>query len=302
MHDATATVDFKVRVISPWPKNLQIGSILFDSKLKSQEADALLCYWAPHNDLFDFDGPKAWYCCEPECQFSAIEYGKWPKIRARLESHQFLFHNHQDKSYRVPHITHYQDIEVQTSNKRLHRAIAVISNFGGGPRRRHPEIAYRNRFATNDLVDLYGRTSWQKYRKGVFSFPHAPGNYKGVIPGDWPASEKRATLSKYKACLCLENMTEPNYFTEKFVEAVCAGCIPIYRAHESLRSKVLSGAKWVDPVDYGDDPKRTIEAALEMDPDEFRHVNAQWIKTEKLAETHHSKVFGKIGEILFEHF
>ena len=62
----------------------------------------------------------------------------------------------------------------------------------------------------------------------------------------------------------------------------------------------LDEAKWVDPADYGDSPKRAIEAALEMDLDEFRDVNAQWLKSEKLAETHHLRVFSRIGQILRE--
>ncbi|MFC1688463.1 glycosyltransferase family 10 domain-containing protein [Pseudomonadota bacterium] len=291
------TVDYKVRVISPWPKKLQVGATLFDSELASDDADALLCYWAPHEDLFNFRGPKAWYCCEPQCQFELMEGGTWSEIRTRLAAHEFLFHNHRDPRYRVPHITHYQDIDVNKNQDRLKRAVTVVSNFGGGPRSRHPGIAYRNRFATHESVDLFGRTSWKKYRKGLFSFPRTPANYLGEIPGDWPASEKRTLLSKYKVCLCLENMNEPHYFTEKFVEAVAAGCIPVYSAHESLRDSVLKGAKWVDPADYNHDPKMTINAALDMDLNESREINTQWLLREEVQKTSHLMVLTQIGQI-----
>lgn len=288
----------KIRLLSPWSKRIETREAIFSSDFEVTEAEALLCEWAPSEDLFNFSGAKAWYCCEPQCQFDNIDGGRWPGIRARLAKHEFLFHNHPDPCLRVPHITHFQDIVIAAVGSRLDRAIAVVSNFGGGPRSRHKDITYRNRFATCALVDLYGRSSWQKYRERFLSLPRPPANYQGEIPGDWPAREKRDLLSRYKVAVCLESMLEPNYFTEKFVEAVTAGCIPVYRAHESLRTTVLEGAKWVDPRDYDDDPHKTVRAALDMNIEEFKCANAMWAKSERLRATHHLNVLERIGWIL----
>ena len=290
----------KIRLLSPWSDYIETEKVIFSADFDCSEADALLCEWAPSEELFDFPGPKAWYCCEPECQFNGIENGRWVELRSRLGENEFLFHNHKNPIYRVPHITHFQDIEVNKNQERLERVVVVVSNFGGGPRSRHPEVAYRNHFSTHASVDLFGRSSWQKYRKGLFSLPKAPKNYQGEIPGDWPAEEKRALLSRYKVCLCLENMVEPHYFTEKFLEAVVAGCIPVYRAHDSLLDNVLKGAKWVDPADYSDDPVKTIDTALSMDLDEYREANSQWLMSREVHMTHHSNIFSRIGRILLD--
>jgi hypothetical protein len=36
----------------------------------------------------------------------------------------------------------------------------------------------------------------------------------------------------------------------QFVDAVMAGCVPIYHAHETVRDTVLVGARWVDPAEF----------------------------------------------------
>ena len=292
----------RIRLVSPWTRFVETETAIFSAEFASGEADALLCEWAPSEELFSFPGPKAWYCCEPECQFRGIGNGRWPELRACLAANEFLSHGHGDPRYRVPHVTHSGSLEINQNPDRLGRAVAVVSNFGGGPRKRHPQIQYRNRFVTHPLVDLYGRLSWQKYRKSLFSLPKVPGNYKGGIPGDWPAGEKRELLARYKVCLCLENMNEPHYFTEKFVEAVTAGCIPVYRAHESLVKTVLKGAMWVDPAEYGDDPQKTIDAALGADLLTYQVKNLEWLESTLVKESCRKSVFEKIEKILFGKF
>ena len=105
-------------------------------------------------------------------------------------------------------------------------------------------------------------------------------------------------MARYKVAVCLENMNEPYYFTEKFVEAVCSGCIPIYRADPTVSGGVLKGARWVDPADHGNDPERTLCAALQADSFAFRDANQQWLSSAVLAETHHVAVFRRLANIL----
>ena len=63
-----------------------------------------------------------------------------------------------------------------------------------------------------------------------------PANFRGKPTGlsDYDIEFIRF-LSTCKVAVCLENCTEENYFTEKFVNAVRAGCIPVYHAHESVK-------------------------------------------------------------------
>jgi len=84
---------------------------------------------------------------------------------------------------------------------------------------------------------------------GWLSRPAAPANYRGEIPGDWPEEQKRELLAGYKVAVCRENSYEPYYFTEKFVEAVCAGCVPVYRAHPtSPREFCAARYGWIPPT------------------------------------------------------
>ncbi len=271
---------------------------MFSTALPTEQADALLCDWAPHPELFTFPRRKAWYCCEPQCQFNYLEQGTWPNIRKQLAPEEFLFHGHPDPRFRVPHTTHFGPLEPNTNRNRQDRAIAVVSNHGGYPWKRHPDIAYRNRVVSHPNIDLFGRSSWNRYRKNWYSWPKAPSNYKGEIPGDWPAEEKRNLQASYKVAVCLENMNEPYYFTEKFVEAVIAGCIPVYRAHETVRDTVLRGAVWAEASSLASKHPTTV--ALEMDLVRVQKANLQWLESKALGDTHAKIVYSKIASILCE--
>lgn len=289
---------YKIRLLSPWNKRFETSDAIFSADIPTDEADALLCEWAPHPELLTFPRRKAWYCCEPECQFLHLEKGTWPAIKARLDASEFLCHGHADPQYRVPHITHFGTLDVNYSPNRLEKAIAIVSNHGGFPWSRHPQIALRNQFITHPFVDLYGRAGWKRYRHRWYSRPKPPANYRGELPGDWHEGQKRALQASYKLSVCFENMCEPYYFTEKFVEAVIAGCVPIYRADSTLRATILKSAFWIDPQDYGDSVSATIEQALKCNLVAVQEQNSQWLKQTELQATNSSVVFATIASIL----
>lgn len=289
----------QVRLISPWTKEVDTEEAFFSVDIPAEEADALLSEWSPSPELFTFPRRKAWYCCEPQCQFRHLSSGTWPKIKASLKSSEFLFHGHTDERYKVPHITHFQPLEMNRNLDRKNKAIAIVSNHGGAPLRRHPDITYRNRLITQPLVDLFGRRGWNRYQRSWYSWPGAPKNYKGEIPGDWPGEEKRRLMSEYKVAICLENMLEPGYFTEKFVEAVVAGCIPVYRASEEVATTFLQGAAWVDPNNEKHAGPLTVEEALSRDLATIQLQNLAWLQSNPwFTKTHADTVFRRIGQIL----
>lgn len=289
----------QVRVVSPWFGELDTPTAFFSSSLPTSDADALLCEWAPSDELFSFQGRKAWYRTEPPCQFDAISNGQWPTIRKKLQDHEFFWYGHHDPRFRIPASTHFTELTVDHRKDRKRRAIAVVSNFGGTPLRRHRQIAYRNRFATSHLVDLFGRESWKSYRRGAFSKKRAPENYVGSIPGDWEVDEKRSLMATYHVAVCLENMLDPGYFSEKFVEAVRAGCVPVFRAHPSVRDTFLKGASWVDPDDYGDDPEETIQMAIHSNREDVAQQNETWMRTnEDFRGTHKNRIYCRIAQAL----
>ncbi len=290
-----------IRVVSPWFIELTTTKALFSRDIPPEEADALLSDWTPSRELLSFPRRKAWYCCEPQCHYRFSNDRDTTAVKKALTSNEFLWHAHPDKTFRIPHITHFSNLEVINKTERRNAVIAVVSNFGGSPGIRHPQLKYRNLFATHPRVDLYGRDTWRNYKKTFFSRANTPDNYKGELPGEWHAENKRNRMSQYKIALCLENMIEPHYFTEKFVEAVQAGCIPIYRAHPTIKATILKGAQWIDPEDYEGNPEKTITAALDADLNEFQKTNARWLKNNRfLAETHQQKVYDRIAAILSE--
>ena len=168
--------------------------------------------------------------------------------------------------------------------------------IGGNPWKRHPDLTYRNRIITQPGVDLYGREGWRRYRASRFSLRAAPPeSYRGPLPGDWPASEKRELMAKYRYAVCLENMNEPNYFTEKFVEAVCAGCVPIYRAHPTVRDTVLKGASWIEPDQYFHHEDSQLDKNLAL----ILSRNSSWLaENREFRSTSHSAIFTRIAATL----
>lgn len=105
-------------------------------------------------------------------------------------------------------------------------------------------------------------------------------------------------LSAYKVAICLENCVEPYYFTEEFINAVRAACIPVYHAHATVKNTFLSGATWIDPAEFGFSSRRTIEFALNQDQTKFRSINDAWLESGILADTDNLKVFAKLHEIV----
>jgi hypothetical protein len=151
-------------------------------------------------------------------------------------------------------------------------------------------------------VELFGKPdAWENFRH----FPklwirRPPDNYMGkTTPGtSYYEDEHIRFLSGYKVAVCLENCAEAYYFTEKFVNAVRAGCISVYHAHPSVKKRFLDGAKWVDPADFGFSPQRTIEFALAQDQAVFRRINDAWLESGILAETDDQKVIPMLHDIM----
>jgi len=148
-------------------------------------------------------------------------------------------------------------------------------------------------------VELFGDPEgWAQFRH----FPklwiqRPPDNYMGRASVGVD-EERIRFLSAYKVAVCMENCAEANYFTEKFVCAVRAGCIPVYHAHATVKTSFLSGARWVDPADFAFSPRRTIDFALKQDQMEFRSINDAWLESGILGETDDLKRLPKLHEII----
>ena len=119
-------------------------------------------------------------------------------------------------------------------------------------------------------------------------------NWKDFGPTTPVLKRWLATKSRF----AWKTLCEPYYFTEKMVGAAQAGCIPIYRAHPTVRETFLVGAKWVDPADFGFDAGRTLDFALRQNLEEYQEANGRWLQSAAVQSTRVEEVFRRIGDVL----
>ena len=287
---------FQIRLLSPWREEYRGEHYLFSRHIPFDNADALLCEWAPHDELLAFQGPKALYNSEAVAR-KMFNEPKWKRIKSNQDGNTFIYHAHPDPFYRVPMISFVEPLLRYDVENWICRAVAVISNCGTSWV--SDDIILRNEFATHPLVDLYGREkNWRIYMEDSSSTEILPTNYKGEINWPWDGGNRIETMAKYKAAICLENITEPYYITEKFYAAVQAGCIPIYHAHQTVKEGVLDGAMWVDPADFDFDVENTLIFALAQDRKQYANKNFGWVETSRAQAAGLNQVFLRIGEIL----
>jgi len=302
--DAPGT-QYRCRIVSQQFKgdlwnDFRIGPILYSPRVALEEADALLALHDPTDELLKFSGPKLWFTIEPSwhSHFHSHPIGK--RLVQELDSTERAFYGHADVRYRVPHSTYSGSLSRPRVASVRRAAVAAVNNFGGRLWFLKSHFRARNRMILDRGVELFGLPeAWAQFRH----FPklwiqRPPDNYMGRTSPGFDDDENLRFLSSYKVAVCMENCTEPYYFTEKFVNAVRAGCVPVYHAHATVKNGVLSGAKWVDPADFGFSPRRTIDFALNQDQMAFRSVNDAWLESGILADTDELKVVPKLHEII----
>jgi hypothetical protein len=304
MKETALKAEYRCRVVSQQFKadswdDFRIGAILYSPRVALEEADALLVLYDPSDELLRFTGPKLWFTIEPSwhSHFHSHPVGK--RLVHKLDATERAFYSHPDARYRVAHPTYMGALSRTRVASVRHAAVAAVNNFGGRLWFLKSHFQARNRMILDRRVELFGLPeAWAQFRH----FPklwirRPPDNYMGRTS---PAGDDEPIrfLSGYKVAVCLENCTEPYYFTEKFVNAVRAGCVPVYHAHATVKTSVLSGAKWVDPADFGFSPRRTIDFALTEDQMAFRSINDAWLESGILADTDELKVVPKLHEII----
>ena len=233
----------KIRIAAPWcSPNTEFynGNYFFSARIRMDEADALLAWWAPVKELYSFHGPKLLYCAEPYEVPSVWREDRWQESLQRLPPDEIVRPGHPNPERRIMHDTHHIPLSMSQARNRIERAIAVVSNNGLALGASWDEVDLRNTLITNHQVDLFGKAdAWSGFRKRWPFRPAPPKNYCGEIEGTWAADTVIRMAEKYKVAVCLENSCEPYYFTEKFVNAVRSGCIPVYHAHPTVAEGVL---------------------------------------------------------------
>lgn len=284
--------------------DFEVDGILYSAKISLSEADALLVLYDPSEELLTFQGPKIWFTIEPSWHHHFHQHPIGKQLMKNLDQSEHVFYGNPDPRYRIAHPTYRGPLTLSRVAEAKPAVVACVNNFGGRTWFLKRHIRLRNQMILCPQVELFGRPdSWSQFRH----FPklwirRPPANFQGrSSPGNgYYDDEHMRFLSGYKVAVCLENCVEPHYFTEKFVNAARAGCIPVYHAHPTVREKFLKGARWVDPADFEFSPRRTIEHALAQDQAEFRRMNDAWLKSEILANTDDRNYFGKLRNMILQ--
>jgi hypothetical protein len=298
---------FRCRIVSKQYRahewgDFTIDNVFYSPQLPLEKADGLIALYDPSEELLQFKGARLWFTIEPSWHQHFHRHPVGRKLMQVLDNSEHAFYGNPDPKYRIPHPTFRGPLTMPRDTACKPAAVASVTNFGGRTWFLKRHIWLRNRMILCPLVELFGRPeSWAKFRH----FPRLwvqrpPSNFQGrsALGKDHMDEEHIRFLSGYKVSVCLENCVETDYFTEKFVNAARAGCIPVYHAHPSVRKRFLAGAKWVDPADFGFSPQRTIEYALAQDQAEYRRANDAWLKSGVLEESDDHKAFPQLHKIL----
>jgi hypothetical protein len=75
--------------------------------------------------------------------------------------------------------------------------------------------------------------------------------YKGLNNFNFPVEvvNKFNTLCEFKFCLCLENTNFPGYHTEKLLDSIKSGCIPVYLGSNTI-SDIIPKDCYIDAKNY----------------------------------------------------
>ena len=93
-------------------------------------------------------------------------------------------------------------------------------------------------------IDLYGR-GWDKPVGDSKDWDIVTRSYKGSI------ESKYDTLSKYRFAICFENMALSGYITEKIIDCLHVGTVPIYWGAQDIEDYIPKGC-FIDMRDFKD--------------------------------------------------
>ncbi len=132
----------------------------------------------------------------------------------------------------------------------------------------HKDINNRNKFC----AFIHSNPNAQKRNEFLFKL----SQYKKVDSGGsafnnigYKVSDKLEWLKNYKFCMCFENYSENGYLTEKLIDGMMGGCIPIYWGSESCNTEFNENS-FINWHKYGNDDD-VIKRIIELDNDDKKY-------------------------------
>jgi hypothetical protein len=96
---------------------------------------------------------------------------------------------------------------------------------------------------------------------------------ESIIPGNHGSKEFHNFISNYKFMICFENVSRPNYFTEKLINAYYNGTIPIYWGCPNIGDYInLDSILYLKPNFTENDVIELIDTVkfLDNNPEEYK--------------------------------
>lgn len=196
---------------------------------KINDADLYIVFWGggpnpyhrmkkcPAHSVLNFTRESSRMAQNPRLFGEETIYCQWPSDRLNL---QIWGGDGAPNSHE--RMKHYSDLNGTSFPKKTGLLSWITTGDYSLPRERD-RIDFMRKFTEEypGVLDLYGRNT------GEFDLSSID-TYKG------PLVNNRGALDPYEYTFAFENICEPNYMSEKFNDAILAGCIPIYRGMPNI--------------------------------------------------------------------
>jgi hypothetical protein len=142
----------------------------------------------------------------------------------------------------------------------------------------HSRIQIIEALANQQLIDLYGY-GWDN----LSNLPKSARlSLEKIIPNIYqgPVANKYSTLSKYKFSLCMENSSLNGYITEKIIDSLVSGSIPIYYGAPNINKIIPADIMICDNAFIT--PSKLIEKILnisEIESEKIKNNGANFINS-----------------------
>jgi hypothetical protein len=154
-------------------------------------------------------------------------------------------------------------------------------------------------FCKKSLLDIYG-PNWDNLNNLPLRWRTIlKDNIKKLSP--MPCIDKKRTISHYKFSICIENTIYPGYLTEKIIDSLVAGVIPIYLGDPNVK-KIIPHDIFIDIRDYNswDDLYFKIKSIGENEGENMIKSARQFLRSE-LGQSftyynHAKKIFDLISQ------
>ena len=138
--------------------------------------------------------------------------------------------------------------------------------------------------AKKNLIHLYGK-NWDNFfqypRISFFHYLAVKRNYRGI------AGKKINLISKYKFTLCIENTSISGYVTEKIIDCLVAGTVPVYRGCPDIH-KYFNSDTFIDSNKF-DSHSSLVDYLSEIDEKAYNAylvAGRKWLKSDGLKFSH----------------